>query len=116
MSDDGTSGDGQSGGAGKESFEARLRSAQERRGLDAPASGAAKGSGGGSAPSALGVGMRVGVELLSAMVVGLAIGWALDHWLHTSPAFLVLFVLLGGAAGIANVWRLMGAGRMPGGR
>jgi ATP synthase protein I len=104
--------DGSRGGAGKESFEARLRSARERRGLDAPAPDAAKG---GGAPSALGVGMRMGVELVSAMVVGLAIGWALDRWLHTSPAFLVVFVLLGGAAGIANVWRVMGPGRAPGG-
>jgi len=50
------------------------------------------------------------------MVVALAIGFGLDRWLHTSPLFLVLFVLLGGAAGIANVWRLMGPGRMPGGK
>jgi ATP synthase protein I len=108
MSDDGSS--------GNESFEARLRSARERQGLDPPVSDAAKSAGDGSAPSALGVGTRVGVELVSAMVVALAIGWGLDRWLHTSPAFLVLFVLLGGAAGIANVWRLMGPGRMPGGK
>lgn len=54
------------------------------------------------------IGLRVGVELFSAFVVAVAIGWALDHWLHTSPAFLVVFVLLGGAAGVANVWRMMG--------
>ncbi len=56
-------------------------------------------------PSAWGVGTRVGVELLSALVVGVGIGWALDRWLHTSPLFLVVFVLLGGAAG----WRTCGA-------
>ncbi len=58
-------------------------------------------------PSPWGIGARVGVELLSALVVGLAIGWGLDRWLHTTPLFLVAFVLLGGAAGVANVWRLM---------
>ena len=42
------------------------------------------------------------------MVVGLGIGWALDRWLHTTPFLLILFVLLGGGAGIANVWRLLG--------
>lgn len=51
--------------------------------------------------------MRVGVELVAAVVVGLAIGWGLDAWLHTRPLFLVLFVFLGGIAGIVNVWRLV---------
>jgi ATP synthase protein I len=51
--------------------------------------------------------MRVGVELVSAVIVGLAIGWGLDAWLKTRPLFLILFVFLGGAAGIVNVWRLV---------
>jgi ATP synthase protein I len=106
--------DGTRGGTEATSFEDRLRAARQRQGLHPGAADAAK-AGGGSAPTALGVGMRVGVELVSAMVVGLAIGWGLDRWLHTSPVLLVVFVLLGGAAGIANVWRLMGPGRMPGG-
>ena len=57
--------------------------------------------------SAWGIGARVGVELLSAMIVGLGVGWALDRWVHTRPILLALGVVLGGAAGIANVWRLM---------
>jgi ATP synthase protein I len=56
----------------------------------------------------MGIGLRAGVELVSALVVALAIGWALDRWLHTMPLFLIIFVLLGGAAGIVNVWRLIG--------
>ena len=103
------------GDAEKRSFEARLQAARQRQGLGPTAPDAASG-GGDSVPTALGVGMRVGVELVAAMVVALAIGFGLDRWLHTSPLFLVLFVLLGGAAGIANVWRLMGPGRMPGGK
>ena len=55
----------------------------------------------------LGIGLRVGVELVSALVVAVAIGWWLDGWLHTRPFLLILFVLLGGAAGIANIWRLV---------
>lgn len=95
-------------------FEARLRAARDKRGMDVPA--ADKASARMAPPaSAMGVGMRVGVELLSALVVGLAIGWGLDRWLHTSPIFLALFVVLGGGAGVANVWRLMAPGRMPGG-
>ena len=51
--------------------------------------------------------MRVGVELVSAVIVGLAIGWGLDAWLHTRPLFLIVFVFLGGVAGIFGVWRLV---------
>jgi len=42
------------------------------------------------------------------LVVGVGIGWLLDHWLHTTPVFLGIFVLLGGVAGVLNVYRLMG--------
>jgi ATP synthase protein I len=78
--------------------------------MDIPPSTADAASG-GKAASSLGVGMRVGVELVSALLVAFAIGYGLDRWLHTLPLFLVIFVLLGGAAGIANVWRLVGPAR-----
>ena len=81
------------------SFEARLKAAEGRVN---PATPAQTGT-----ASPMGIGVRVGVELVSALAVGLAIGSALDWWLGTKPWFLVLFVLLGGAAGVANVWRLM---------
>jgi ATP synthase protein I len=80
-------------------FERRLTAAEKRGAPGKPRVDAT--------PSAWGIGARVGVELLSALVVGLGIGWALDRWLHTAPLMLVVFVLLGGAAGVANVWRLM---------
>lgn len=89
------------------SFEDRLRVARQKQGLDAPASAGPASPGGGSA---LGVGVRVGVELVSALVVSVGLGWLLDRWLHTLPLFLILSVVLGGAAGVANVWRLLGAG------
>ncbi len=90
------------GGSDREngSFEERLRKAQARQ-APAPASGS------NGAPSAMGIGVRVGVELVAALAVGLAIGWGLDWLLGTRPWLLALFVLLGGAAGVANVWRLM---------
>ncbi len=89
------------------SFEDRLRSARTRQGLDAkPAEAGDKPASGQFGASAMGVGLRVGVELLSAMVVAVGIGWALDWWLHTRPLFIALFVLLGGAAGVLNVWRV----------
>ena len=85
------------------SFEERLRAAQSKQAQNAPAP---SGDTAGSA-SPMGIGVRVGVELVAALAVGAAIGWALDSWLGTKPWLLGLFLLLGGAAGIANVWRLM---------
>lgn len=89
-------------------FATRLQAARLRQGLDAPPPSASPVD-----QSALGIGLRVGVELVSALAVAVAIGWGLDRWLHTRPVFLALFVLLGGAAGVVNVWRLMGPGRIP---
>lgn len=85
------------------SFEERLRAAQTRQASNAPA--ASSGAKGTASP--MGIGVRVGVELVSALAVSVAIGWGLDRWLGTRPWMLALFVLLGGAAGVANVWRLM---------
>ena len=99
----------ENGGAGG-SFEGRLRAARDRQGIDAPAADTGASSRGNDA-SALGIGLRVGVELVSALAVAVAIGWALDHWLHTLPLFLVIFVVLGGAAGLLNVWRQVGPAR-----
>ncbi len=89
------------------SFEERLAAARAKRGLDATPA-AADPLGLGDPPSALGIGMRVGIELVSALVVAVGIGWLLDRWLHTAPVFIAVFVLLGGAAGVLNVWRMMG--------
>jgi ATP synthase protein I len=60
------------------------------------------------------LGLRVGVELVSALAVAVAIGWFLDGWLGTRPFLLMLFVVLGGAAGVANLWRLVSPKKPPG--
>ena len=88
------------------SFEGRLAEARRKQGLDAPPVSASAG-GGAAGGNALAVGLRVGVEMVSALAVSTGIGWWLDQFFHTKPFLLVLFVLLGGAAGIANVWRLI---------
>ncbi|MBV9785046.1 MAG: AtpZ/AtpI family protein [Acidisphaera sp.] len=86
------------------SFEERLRAARGRQRLDGPPAG--KGPSDPFAGSPWAIGLRVGVELVAALAVGVAIGWALDRWLGTRPVFLSLFFLLGGAAGVRNVWRV----------
>ena len=50
---------------------------------------------------------RVATELLAGLLIGGFIGWTLDKWLDTNPWFLILFFLLGGAAGILNLWRVV---------
>jgi ATP synthase protein I len=55
----------------------------------------------------MGLGLRMGVELVTSVLVGTGIGWALDSWLKTAPWLMVAFLLLGGAAGVMNVYRLM---------
>ena len=35
------------------------------------------------------------------------IGWGLDYWLETGPLFLILFFMLGAAAGVLNAWRFL---------
>jgi len=84
-------------------FEDRLRTAEHRQKPPAPT-----GSAGNTTGSALGIGLRVGIELVSALAVAVGIGWLLDRWLHTTPVFIGVFVLLGGAAGVMNVYRVMG--------
>jgi len=56
--------------------------------------------------SALSLAFRVGVELISAVAVGTAIGWGLDEWFGTRPWLMLVFIILGGAAGILNVYRM----------
>lgn len=51
------------------------------------------------------LGFRIGVELVSAMIVALGIGWALDRALGTRPWLLVVFFFMGAAAGMFNVYR-----------
>ena len=49
------------------------------------------------------------------MIVGVGIGILLDNWLDTKPWFLIVFFLLGSAAGFMNVYRFMtGMGQVVG--
>ena len=87
------------------SFEDRLKAARSKQGLDAtPKRPLSDQDALGGSP--WGIGARVGVELVSALVVAVAIGYGLDRIFHTTPILTAVFVPLGGAAGVANLWRL----------
>ena len=93
-------------GGEERSFEERLKAARSRQGLDAPPPRSDDTSGGMGGMSPMGVGLRVGIELVSALVVAVAIGYGLDYLFGTKPILTAVFVLLGGAAGVLNVWRV----------
>ena len=52
-----------------------------------------------------GVYLKSGVELVSAIIVALVIGVFLDNYFQSKPIFLIIFLILGFAAGIMNVYR-----------
>ena len=57
-------------------------------------------------PKPLGKIMKVVVEIVAAMAVGLGIGILIDNYFDTRPFFIIVFFLLGSAAGIMNVFRV----------
>src|SRR5262245_7293478 len=62
-------------------------------------------------PSAIARGFRLSTELVAGVLVGAAIGWALDRWLGISPWGRIGFLLLGFAAGGLHVRRAAGVVR-----
>jgi ATP synthase protein I len=54
---------------------------------------------------AMGQALRLATELVAGVVVGGFIGWALDRLFGTAPFLMVVFLILGAAAGIMNVVR-----------
>ncbi|MGH6749437.1 MAG: AtpZ/AtpI family protein [Methyloceanibacter sp.] len=76
----------------------RLAEVQARHAPPPPPDSRARGE-------ALGYALRLGFELVAGVAVGGFIGWALDRWLGSAPFLMVVFLVLGAAAGIVNVIR-----------
>ena len=62
-------------------------------------------------PSPLGRAFRMSTEFVAGIIAGGGLGWLLDRWLGTSPWGLIVFLMLGFAAGTFNVVRAAGAGQ-----
>ena len=57
--------------------------------------------------SGLARGLRIGTEFIAAVLVGAGIGYLIDLGLGTSPWGLLILLLMGFAAGILNVIRVV---------
>ena len=64
-----------------------------------------------SGPSVIGRAFRMSTEFVAGIIAGGGLGWLLDRWLGTSPWGLIVFLMLGFAAGTFNVVRAAGAGQ-----
>src|ERR1700739_4595545 len=53
----------------------------------------------------LGLGLRIGIELVVAIGIATGLGWAIDRWLGTRPWGIIVLFFLGVAAGMLNVYR-----------
>ncbi len=91
-------GTGRSRESWQDDFDTRLDRARSRRPPETPQDGKARGT-------AMGTAFRIASELIAGLIVGGFIGWQLDEWLETTPVFLLIFFILGAAAGIWNVIR-----------
>jgi ATP synthase protein I len=69
---------------------------------------AAADSGARSRDSGQGRAWRLATEFVAGILVGGAIGWFFDSWLGTTPWGLIVFLMLGFAAGVLNALRTAG--------
>ena len=74
-----------------------------------------KTSGNSGLQQGLALGFRIGIELVTAVIVSVGLGWAIDRWLGTRPWVMLVMFFLGIAAGMLNVYRAVtGTGRAVG--
>jgi ATP synthase protein I len=85
-------------------LDARLRAARagDKRGSS---DGDGPDGGGGAKGAGPGLAARMVVELVAGVAVGSAIGYGLDRWLGTRPWLMVVFLFLGAAASVVNMYR-----------
>lgn len=83
--------------------------AEARRVPSEPEGGVLRSSG----LSGFGQAMKVGSEFVAGVIVGVVIGYTIDRLFGTSPWGMIVFLLLGFAAGTLNVMRAAGVTKDP---
>jgi ATP synthase protein I len=86
----------------EDAFKARLAAAQAQRDKE---KGVTAHSASVGLPSGMGLGFRIGVELVVGLAVGGGVGYLIDRWLGSSPWLTILFFFFGAGAGVMNVYR-----------
>jgi ATP synthase protein I len=96
--------------ADEAALSARLQRLGERLGQHQSdrASEIDRGGGANVDSSALARGMRLSAEFVAGVLVGAGVGWITDRWLHTQPFGMIVFLMLGFAAGVLNLMRAAG--------
>jgi ATP synthase protein I len=91
----------------KPAFERRLAAAEDAVAGPRPERASKSAN---SAQRALELAMRLGVEMVAAMVIAVVIGWGLDKLFHTAPWLMIVMVPVGMIAGLRNLLRATGKG------
>lgn len=55
----------------------------------------------------IGIGIRVGLEMVASLIVGGGLGWFLDDFFDTKPWLFLVFLLLGLAAGFKSILKII---------
>lgn len=58
--------------------------------------------------SGIGAGLKIGSEFVAGVLVGAGMGYLIDQFAGTTPWGLIVFLMLGFAAGVLNVMRATG--------
>jgi len=72
-----------------------------------------EGARGDSSMAGIGAALRLSTEFVSGVLVGGLLGYLFDWWLGTTPWGMIVFLLLGFAAGVLNVLRSAGLIQQP---
>lgn len=97
----------ESDGSGDD-LDRRRRELDAKLALKRPAKGVEAGGPRSGSMAGMGKALRLSSEFIAGIVVGAAIGWFIDQVAGTTPWGLVVFLLLGFAAGVLNVMRSAG--------
>ena len=58
-------------------------------------------------PQGLGIGMKISLDLISPIIVGILIGLGFDKFFSTKPVFFLIFLLLGIITGFISIIKSM---------
>ena len=58
-------------------------------------------------PEGLGIGMKISLDLISPIIVGILIGLGFDKFFSTKPVFFLIFLLLGIITGFISIIKSM---------